>query len=96
MVSASNTGSTLLVDLYPESPAMVSATNNMARCLIGAVATAVVQPMIEGMGLGGCYTLVAGVGIFAVPMAVVLVKRGPRWREQRRIRIEGATKAASV
>lgn len=90
MVASTNVGSTLLVDMYPDRPSMVSATNNMARCLLGAGATALVQPMINGMGLGWTFTFVACVGAVATPMSLVLLKYGPRWREARRLRIEEA------
>ena len=78
----------MLVDLYPESPATATAANNLVRCLLGAGGTAVIIQMIKSMGRGWCFTFIAAVLILASPMLWVEVKWGPRWREERRIRVE--------
>ena len=41
----------LLIDLYPQSPATVSAAINVCRCLLCAGGTSVVQYMIDAMGV---------------------------------------------
>ncbi|KIS70005.1 uncharacterized protein UMAG_11777 [Mycosarcoma maydis] len=48
---------TLIVDLYPGKAASATAAVNVGRCLLGAVAVAVVQPMIDAMGAGWTFTL---------------------------------------
>ena len=78
----------MLVDLYPESPATATAANNLVRCLLGAGGTGVIIQMIKSMGRGWCFTFIAAVLILASPMLWVEVKWGPRWREERRIRVE--------
>ena len=78
----------MLVDLYPESPATATAANNLVRCLLGAGGTGVIIQMIDSMGRGWCFTFIAAVLILASPMLWVEVKWGPRWREERRIRVE--------
>ena len=78
----------MLVDLYPESPATATAANNLVRCLLGAGGTGVIIQMIESMGRGWCFTFIAAVLILTSPMLWVEVKWGPRWREERRIRVE--------
>ncbi|KZL79921.1 major facilitator superfamily transporter [Colletotrichum incanum] len=50
---------TLIVDLFPDAPATATAANNLVRCALGAVGTAVIEYMIAGMGRGCC--LVRGV-----------------------------------
>ncbi|KAI9662867.1 MAG: hypothetical protein M1821_007914 [Bathelium mastoideum] len=80
--------SVLLVDLYPLSPSTATASNNLVRCLIGAAGTAVIIQMIDSMGRGWCFTFLAAVIFITSPMMWALTKWGPRWREERRIRME--------
>jgi hypothetical protein len=82
-----NTASTLLVDLYPESPATISAANNLGRCLISAGATAVINPMIQGMGLGWCYVFIGLLCFSFYPMLQVIIRKGPGWRAERHERL---------
>ena len=83
-----NVMSTMLVDLYPKSPATATAANNLVRCLMGAAGTAVIIQMIDGMGRGWCFTFIAAVIFFTSPMLWAELKWGPKWREQRRVRME--------
>lgn len=83
-----NVLSTLLVDLYPLRPATATAANNLVRCLVGAAGTAVIIQMINGMGLGWCFTFIAAVVFFTSPMLWAEMRWGPKWREERRVRIE--------
>lgn len=82
--------STMLVDLYPLSPATATAANNLVRCLVGAAGTAVIIQMINGMGRGWCFTFIAAVIFVTSPLLWVELKWGPKWREQRRVRVEKA------
>ena len=50
-----NVLNTLLVDLYPLSPATATAANNLVGCLMGAAGTAIIVQMIDGMGRGWCF-----------------------------------------
>lgn len=68
MTGSFNVLNTLLVDLYPRSPATATAADNLCRCLMGAAGTAVIIPMINGMGLGWCFTFVAAVVFFTSPL----------------------------
>ena len=78
----------LLIDLYPQSPATVTAALNVCRCLLSAGGTSVIQYMIDAMGLGWCYTFVGLVLIAFTPLTAVVVKWGPKWREERFLRGE--------
>lgn len=88
LTGAFNVMSTLLVDLYPLSPVTATAANNLVRCLMGAAGTAVIIQMINAMGRGWCFTFIAAVIFFTSPMLWVVTKYGPKWREERRVRIE--------
>jgi MFS family permease len=83
-----NTVSTLLIDLYPDAAATATASNNITRCLLGAGATAVIQPMLSSMGRGWCFTFIAFVMMGTTPMLMALIRFGPKWREERRVRQE--------
>lgn len=76
----------LLVDLYPQHPATAMAASNITRCCMGAVFTAVIQYMIDAMGLGWCYTFFGLMTMAFSPCLWVVMKWGPGWREARFVR----------
>lgn len=80
--------STLLVDLYPQSPATATAANNLVRCFMGAAGTGIINIMVTKMGRGWCFTFISLVCVVAMPLLLVEIRCGPRWREERRLRIE--------
>ncbi|KAI1452760.1 MFS general substrate transporter [Annulohypoxylon moriforme] len=73
----------LIVDLYPQAPATATAANNLCRCLSGAVATAVIQYILDAWGRGWTYTFIAFIYGFFFPALWVIQKHGPKWREER-------------
>ncbi|KAK4121615.1 MFS general substrate transporter [Parathielavia appendiculata] len=88
---------TLLVDLYPEAPATAVAANNLVRCLFGAAGTAFIESMLGAMGRGWTYTFWALVLVVFSPILWLLSVKGPRWREERRVRkLEAKEKKAAV
>ena len=52
LTGAFNVMSAMLVDLHPQAPATAQAANNLARCLMGAGATALIAYMLDSMGKG--------------------------------------------
>lgn len=77
---AMNNLNTLIVDLNTRSAATAVAANNLARCLVGAGAVAVADPMISDWGLGWTSVFVSGVwAIFSILLWVVMWK-GHNWR----------------
>ncbi|KAL4892799.1 major facilitator superfamily domain-containing protein [Aspergillus ambiguus] len=81
LTGAFNTVSTLLVDLYPTNASAATASNNFARCLLGAGATALIDPMLGAMGRGWCFTFVSLVMLLTAPLLLIVIRLGPRWRE---------------
>ncbi|WYZ45118.1 hypothetical protein EsH8_VIII_000434 [Colletotrichum jinshuiense] len=79
---------TLIVDLFPDAPATATAANNLVRCALGAVGTAVIEHMISGMGRGWSFTFLAALCAVLSPMLFVIVKKGPVWRNERRTKEE--------
>lgn len=88
LTGAFNTVSTLLVDFYPTQAAKATAANNVMRCLLGAGATALIDPMLSAMGRGWCFTFVSLVMLATSPLLLFEMYRGPMWREQRRLKEE--------
>ena len=100
LTGAFNTVSTLLVDLYPTEAAKATAANNIVRCLLGAGATALIDPMLSAMGRGWCFTFIALVMLATSPLLLWEIHRGPAWREARRQKeeakkLQGAVSAGS-
>ena len=87
-LAAFNVMGVLVIDIYRESPATASAANNLIRCLLGAGGTALVIPMINAMGRGWTYTFIGLVCIALTPVFFVVMRCGPGWREERRLREE--------
>ncbi|MCJ1442587.1 MAG: hypothetical protein MMC23_003083 [Stictis urceolatum] len=81
----------LLVDLHSERPAAVAAVNNLVRCELGAVASAVVGPAIGGIGSGWTFTLFGAVlglwlgVLWGVAVRGIEMRRRRREREGRRV-----------
>lgn len=80
--------STLIVDLNPHSPSTATAANNLCRCMMGAGGTAVLDLMLRNMGRGWCFTFVALVCAAASPLLLVSLKWGPKWREERLVKLD--------
>ncbi|KAI1653564.1 MFS general substrate transporter [Daldinia decipiens] len=86
----------LIVDLYPGAPATVTAANNLCRCLSGAVATAVIQYIIDAWGRGWTYTFIAFIFTSFSPALWVIQKYGPKWREERVERMRQAVEKKEI
>ena len=56
-VSIQSAITTYLVDVFTDRSASATAALNLARCLLGAAGTAAANPMIEGVGIGFCFTI---------------------------------------
>ena len=86
-MSGSFTGlSSLVVDLNRDSPGTATAAMNLVRCWMGAGAVAFVNPLLNAIGLGWTSVLVAGVWVIISPVVLLIMKRGPRWREEKRLK----------
>lgn len=93
LTGAFNCMSVMLIDYYPLSPSTATAANNLIRCLVGAGGTGIINIMIDGMGRGWCFTFIAAVVAAASPILFVLLRWGPKWREERRLRMESKNEA---
>lgn len=74
----------LLVDVFPASPSTAAASSNITRCALSAVAVAVLQPLVNAMGRGWYFTVLAilsGGGGIGANWAINT--HGMRWRSHR-------------
>ncbi|KAF2724354.1 MFS general substrate transporter [Polychaeton citri CBS 116435] len=78
----------LMVDIYPGIPAAATAANNVVRCLLGAAASAAIQPMVEAMGNGWAYTLLALLFLLSTTGPLASMKYGIQWRKAKKERVE--------
>ncbi|KAF5253250.1 hypothetical protein FANTH_1846 [Fusarium anthophilum] len=77
---ALNNLNTLIVDLNTGSTATAVAANNLGRCLVGAGAAAIANPMIDGLGLGWTSVLVSGLWLIISVLLWVVMSKGRKWR----------------
>ncbi|KAG9231136.1 MFS multidrug transporter-like protein [Amylocarpus encephaloides] len=80
----------LLVDLFPGKPSVATAANNLVRCEIGAVFTAVIVPLIDAVGTGWAFTILSLISVAFNPVLLILMRKGPEWRKQRKAKEEKA------
>ena len=83
-----NPMSVLIIDLHRSRAATASAATNLTRCLLGAGASAVANPMIEAMGNGWTFTLVGLVELAVLPILILPYTRGMKWREEKKMEVE--------
>jgi hypothetical protein len=51
---------------------------------MGAVVTAVLEPIIDVVGIGWTFTIVAMMAVIVLPFIVLLLRKGPAWRDSRK------------
>ena len=88
--TAFNVLNTLIVDLNPQAPATATAANNLVRCLVGAAGTAVVEIVLQGVGRGWTFTILALLQVICVPGLMLVERRGPTWRKEKASRAEAS------
>ncbi|KAL3472582.1 major facilitator superfamily domain-containing protein [Aspergillus californicus] len=78
---------TLVVDINRASPATAVAANNLFRCLLGAGAVAIANPLIDRIGIGWSATVVAALWLIFSPCLLAVYFWGHSWREEKRVRL---------
>ena len=71
---------TLLTDLNPDQSATVQAGYNLIRCTLSAGGLAALQALIDGIGVGWCFTVYSILGALCIPCAMLLRSHGMQWR----------------
>ncbi|KAI1077985.1 major facilitator superfamily transporter [Whalleya microplaca] len=86
VIGFSNSISTLIVDINPGHAGAAVAANNLTRCLIGAAASAVINPMISGVGSGWSFTIFAFIYLAGAPVLWIIMRNGIKWRKANQCR----------
>ncbi|KAJ5579523.1 uncharacterized protein N7459_005508 [Penicillium hispanicum] len=82
ITAAYNVMNILVVDLNYETPATAMAANNLVRCSLGAGAAAVVNPLIQRLGVQWTYLAVSGLLFVTSPLLLVVYTKGWGWRQK--------------
>lgn len=76
--------SALLVDIFPEKSGTIAASNNIMRCGLSAAVVAALDPLVDAIGHGWFFTIVALLdGGLCIVGVVVLRCYGMLWRKKR-------------
>ncbi|KAH7010190.1 major facilitator superfamily domain-containing protein [Ilyonectria destructans] len=78
-----NINSTMLVDCFPDGAGGATATNNLFRCLLGAVGVSVIQPLIDAVKIRNAFLILTAVVTLFSPLVWVQWKYGRKWRLER-------------
>ncbi|KAI1248997.1 hypothetical protein MGN70_008604 [Eutypa lata] len=76
---------TLLTDLNPDKPSTAAASANIVRCALAAGALAALQPIIDAVGAGWCFTIFGILCGACGPLLLLEMRMGHRWRRSRGI-----------
>lgn len=79
---------TYCIDVMPGQGAEVAATNFFSRYLIGCIASAVVLPAVEEIGVGWFSTISAAYLVAAALATMAAIRWGKEWRESRQAKLE--------
>ena len=83
LIAANQGLNALMVDIWPGKAASATAANNLFRCLLGAAASAAIEPMSRAMGKGWAYTTLALISLAVSPTLIVTMRYGVEWRRKR-------------
>ncbi|KAI8065027.1 major facilitator superfamily domain-containing protein [Thamnidium elegans] len=73
----------LLIDLFPGKGASITASNNLIRCLLSAIAVVCIEPGIEGIGIYWLFTIIGIILVISNISVPILLKYGPEWNRCR-------------
>lgn len=83
-----NTTMTLNIDILQTRSSGATACTNLVRCSLGAVLISVIERMTGAWGEGWTYTFWGGICALLLPLMVLEIKMGPRWRGKREMEEE--------
>jgi len=70
---------TLLVNINQQAPTAAQASRNIIRCALSALAVAVLQDIIDGMGNGQIFTCLGLLLLAPIGLNFVIRKKGMAW-----------------
>ncbi|CAK7210818.1 hypothetical protein SCUCBS95973_000918 [Sporothrix curviconia] len=87
MMGFNNATSVLLIDVSPGQAGAAVAANNLARCLLGALFSAVIVPMIDRLGVGWAFVLLGLLYVVFLPLMFLLMRSGIRYRQEQAAKV---------
>lgn len=82
---------TFLVDINQQAPAAAQASSNIIRCALSALAVAILEDIINGIGIGWTFTLLGIFLLVPIGLNLLLRKKGMAWRLRMRDSASGAS-----
>ncbi|TRX96974.1 hypothetical protein FHL15_002280 [Xylaria flabelliformis] len=80
LVSTQSVIQTYLIDIFPDQKAAASASMNLARCLLAAGGTSLVNPLINAVDVGLTFTIAVAVLLVALVGIAIQWRFGAKWR----------------
>ncbi|KAH7089454.1 major facilitator superfamily domain-containing protein [Paraphoma chrysanthemicola] len=78
-----NTTMTLNIDILQTRSSGATACTNLVRCSLGAIMISIIDRMTSAWGDGWTYTFWGGICALLLPLMLLEIKMGPRWRAKR-------------
>ncbi|WWC87663.1 uncharacterized protein L201_002554 [Kwoniella dendrophila CBS 6074] len=75
--------STFLVDIFAKQAASATASLNLARCCMGAIATGTINPLVNKIGIGWGFMVWVGLMVLSLGLVFIQMKFGMKWRRKR-------------
>lgn len=82
LIGLTNATNVLLVDMHPGKAGTATAANNLARCLVGAGATAAIVPLERAIGVGKAFSIVGCIFLTCIGPLALIALNGMRWRQE--------------
>ncbi|KAJ5700754.1 hypothetical protein N7536_003767 [Penicillium majusculum] len=87
--------STLVVDLFEKKSFGVTASMNLARCLLSTAGTAAIEPMIQAVGTGWAFTILGLICLVTSPLVFAEYQFGTAWRDKRKAKLQAKNETGS-
>lgn len=78
-----NTTMTLNIDILQSRSSGATACTNLVRCSLGAILISIIERMTNAWGDGWTYTFWGGICALLLPLMLLEIKMGPKWRMKR-------------
>lgn len=78
-----NTTMTLNIDILQSRSSGATACTNFVRCSLGAILISIIDRMTTAWGDGWTYTFWGGICALLLPLMLLEMKQGPKWRMKR-------------
>jgi multidrug resistance protein len=78
-----NTTMTLNIDILQSRSSGATACTNLVRCSLAAVMISIIDRMTSAWGDGWTYTFWGGICAMLLPLMLLEIRMGPRWRAKR-------------